>query len=163
MELSLTNITTFAAILLTGLSAGLFYSWQVSVIPGTLKVSDANYLFTMQSINKEILNPRFFLVFFGSLFALIGASILNYGTPIFWLTLAAKLVYLFGTFFVTSAGNVPLNNQLEALNLGQISLTQISEFRAMYEPKWNRLHTIRTFFSVVSFVLILLAANPFKG
>lgn len=163
MELSITNITTFLAIVLTGLSAGLFYAWQVSVIPGTSKVSDANYLFTMQSINKEILNPAFFLIFFGSLIALVATSFLTYGTQSFWFALSAALVYLFGTFFVTSAGNVPLNNQLEALNLGQISLTQISEFRAMYEPKWNRLHTIRTFFSVVSFILILLAVHPFKG
>jgi len=118
----------------------------------------------MQSINKEILNPLFFLIFFGSLITLIASSVMNYGNgTTFWLILAATLVYLFGTFFVTSAGNVPLNNQLEALNLSQLSDLQLTEFRAMYEPKWNALHAVRTFFSVLSFILILLAMTPFKG
>ncbi len=163
MELSLSNISVFASIILTGLSAGLFYAWQVSVIPGTAKVSDTNYLFTMQSINKEILNPMFFLSFFGSMIALIITSVLTFGSgATFWLTLSAVLVYLFGTFFVTSVGNVPLNNQLETLNLSQLSATQISEFRAMYEPSWNRLHLIRTIFSVISFILILMAVQPFN-
>jgi hypothetical protein len=37
----------FSAIVLTGLSAGLFYAWAVSVIPGTKKVKDFTYLETM--------------------------------------------------------------------------------------------------------------------
>lgn len=164
MELSITNITLFASIILTGLSAGLFYAWQVSVIPGTIKISDANYLFTMKSINKEILNPAFFLIFFGSLIAMIVASFMTYGNgSAFWFVIAALAVYFFGTFIVTSAGNVPLNNQLEALNLTQLSAAQINEFRTMYELKWNRLHFIRTAFSVISFIIILMAALPFKG
>jgi len=118
----------------------------------------------MQSINKWILNPLFFLGFFGSLITLIATSVMYYGNgTTFWLILAATLVYLIGTFFVTSAGNVPLNNKLEALNLSQLSALQLTEFRAMYEPKWNVLHAIRTIFSVLSFILILLAMTPFKG
>ncbi|NET37292.1 MAG: DUF1772 domain-containing protein [Cyanothece sp. SIO1E1] len=164
MELSIHSMTLFVTVILTGLSAGFFFAWQVTVIPGTLKVSDSTYLKTMQSINKEILNPLFFLIFFGSLITLIASTVMNYGNgATFWLILASMLVYLFGTFFVTSAGNVPLNNQLEALNLSQLSAMQLTEFRAMYEPKWNVLHTVRTFFSVVSFILILLAQSPFKG
>lgn len=118
----------------------------------------------MKSINKEILNPAFFLIFFGSLIAMIAASFMTYGNgSAFWFVIAALAVYFFGTFIVTSAGNVPLNNQLEALNLTQLSAAQINEFRAMYEVKWNRLHFIRTAFSVISFILILMAALPFKG
>ncbi len=164
MALSLTNISIFISIILTGLSAGFFYSWQVSVIQGTLKVSDAHYLFTMQSINKEILNPAFFLVFFGSLIAMIISSFMTFGSgSTFWLVLAALAVYFLGTFVVTAAGNVPLNDQLEALNLRQLSAAQMAEFRTMYELKWNRLHFIRTAFSVISFILILMAVHPFKG
>lgn len=57
MEISIKTITLFAAALLTGLSAGLFYAWAVSVIPGTRKVTDMIYLETMQSINRAIRNP----------------------------------------------------------------------------------------------------------
>lgn len=54
-------------LLLNGLSAGFFYAWSVSVILGTKKVGDLTYLETMQNINREILNPLFYIVFFGAL------------------------------------------------------------------------------------------------
>ena len=88
----------FGAVTLTGLSAGFFYAWAVSVIPGNLKVVDEVYLPTMQSINREILNPSFFLVFFGSLILMAIATIYQYGSgATFWLMLAATAIYLVGT------------------------------------------------------------------
>jgi len=78
MELSIKTLSIFGAVILTGLSAGLFYAWSVSVIPGTQKVSDSTYLQTMQSVNRAILNPVFFSVFFGSALLLILASFFQY-------------------------------------------------------------------------------------
>lgn len=151
--------TLFIAIMITGLSAGFFYAWAVSVIPGTKKVTDLAYLETMQSINKEILNPMFFLIFFGSLILLAISAVQHYGDGVvFWMILAALVTYLIGTFGVTAFGNVPLNNQLEALSLKELSNADINKWREHYEPVWNRLHTIRTVFSVVSFYLVLHAA-----
>ena len=56
MEITLKSIILFSTLILTGLSAGFFYAWQVSVIPGTKRVVDLTYLETMQSINRAILN-----------------------------------------------------------------------------------------------------------
>ncbi len=152
-------ITLFATIMITGLSAGFFYAWAVSVIPGTKKVTDLVYLETMQSINKEILNPMFFLIFFGSLLLLAISAVQQYGSGmVFWMILASMVTYLIGTFGVTAFGNVPLNNQLEALSLSELSNVEIIKWREHYEPVWNKLHTIRTVFSVISFYLILHAA-----
>lgn len=157
MELSIKSLTLFAAIVLTGLSAGLFYAWLVSVIPGTRKVVDTTYLESMQSINRAILNPAFFLVFFGSLLALAISTIqhFNSGIPFWWL-LAATIAYLLGTFGVTVFGNVPLNDALDVLNLAELSETKIVDFRKSYEGKWNRLHLIRTVFAVLSFLFSLI-------
>ncbi|CAE7470434.1 unnamed protein product, partial [Symbiodinium microadriaticum] len=47
-----------------------FYAWSVSVIPGTKRLADLTYLESMQSINRAILNPAFFVVFFGSMILL---------------------------------------------------------------------------------------------
>jgi hypothetical protein len=47
MEFTLQTLTLYTAILLTGLSAGLFVAWQVSVIPGTKWVQDSVYLETI--------------------------------------------------------------------------------------------------------------------
>ena len=122
MDFTIKSLTLYAAITLTGLSAGLFYAWAVSVIPGTLKVTDATYLQTMQAINRAILNPAFYVVFFGSLILLGVASVYQFrmGTS-FWLLLAATVLYLVGTFGVTAFGNVPLNDQLDVLNLAELS------------------------------------------
>lgn len=153
-----TSITLFAAVALTGLSAGLFYAWSVSIIPGTRKIMDPTYMEAMQSINRAILNPAFFLIFFGSLILLATNTIQQYQNGLtFWLMLAATLTYLIGTFGITAFGNVPLNNTLDALNLNDLNAGQISQFRLKYELKWNQLHTIRTVFAVFSFLLSLLA------
>ncbi len=164
MEFSIKTITLITAITLTGLSAGLFYAWAVSVIPGTRKVMDITYLETMQSINRAILNPAFYLIFFGSLLLLIIASVQNFRTgTTFRLLLAATLTYLLGTFGVTAFGNVPLNDMLDVLKLEELSKSKIIEFRQVYEQKWNRLHMIRTVFSVLSFLLSLLSAFTYSN
>jgi uncharacterized membrane protein len=159
MEISIKSFTLFGAVVLTGLSAGFFYAWQVSVIKGTLLVKDAVYLETMQSINRAILNPWFFAIFFGSLIFLSIGSIYQFNTNkwVFGLILAASTVYLVGTFGITAAGNVPLNDELDALNLSELTSEKMAEFRSYYETKWNRLHLQRTVFSVLSFVLAVLA------
>jgi len=148
------------SVLLTGLSAGLFYAWSVSVIPGTQKITDNTYLETMQAINRAILNPAFFLIFFGSIVLLTISSIFQFHTSqaAFWLMLLASTTYLIGTVGVTALGNVPLNDQLDVLNLTELSRTKLVDFRHYYEANWNRLHWIRTICAVVSFVLAVLSA-----
>ena len=159
MEFSIKSFTLFGGLILTGLSAGLFYAWQVSVIPGTMKVNHLNYLETMQSINREILNPRFFLVFFGPILLLAAGSVFSYSSPkiVFVLMIIATLVYLFGTFGITVTGNVPLNEQLDALNLADMDTDKLAEYRAKYETEWNKFHTRRTVSAVVAFVFAALA------
>ncbi len=161
MEDFIRVIVLYSTNLITGLSAGLFYAWAVSVIPGTLKISDQAYLETMQSINRAILNPAFYLIFFGSLVLIFFSAFQYYqigATTRFRLLLAAALCYAIGTFGVTVFGNVPLNESLDALQLGEFSLEEMASTRDGYEGKWNRFHYLRTVFSVLSFMLALLAA-----
>lgn len=161
MEIQIQNISLNVALVLTGLSAGLFFAWSVSVIPGTQKVDSLSYLETMQSINREIINPAFFLVFFGSIAALSYStySIYGQGTNGFWILVAATLTYLLGTIGVTGMGNIPLNNELELLNLAKLSTKEITEFREYYELRWNKFHTYRMLFSVLSFLMTVIALN----
>ncbi|MEN8250503.1 MAG: DUF1772 domain-containing protein [Bacteroidota bacterium] len=159
MEISIKSFILYGAVVLTGLSAGLFYAWSVSVIPGTKKVVDSTYLETMQSINRAILNPAFFLIFFGSIIFLSIGSIYHFNAnkTTFWLMLTSSIFYLVGTVGVTVLGNVPLNDQLDELNLGEMTSNKILEFRNFYETNWNRLHLIRTVFAVASFMLSVIA------
>lgn len=148
----------FITILLNALSTGFFFAWSASVILGTKKVGDFTYLESMQSINREILNPAFFMVFFGSLITLFLSSILHYSyKPMFWFMVASVVIYLIGTFGVTAFKNVPLNNELDVLNIKELSVSELKNFRNYYESKWNQYHTIRTIANMVSFILLVIS------
>ncbi|WP_282124321.1 anthrone oxygenase family protein [Algibacter mikhailovii] len=149
----------FITVLLNALSIGFFFAWSVSVILGTQKVSDYSYLESMQSINRAILNPVFFMVFFGSLVALIIQTYLQYNNkPLFWLALASTILYLIGPFGITAFGNVPLNNALDTLNISQLNSLELKNFRTYYESTWNHYHNIRTMLGIISFILLLIAS-----
>lgn len=149
-----------AAILLTGLIAGLFYSYDCSVIKGLGNLPDAEYLSAFQSINRAILNPYFFISFMGSLLVLPIAAWLNYkegGTISCYLLIAATLVYATGTFGVTILGNVPLNNLVDRFDIATASQADIQALRQKFETSWNTLNHIRTFANILSFLLAIIS------
>jgi len=153
------DIALYISIILTGLSAGLFYAWQVSVIPGTKLVKDATYIETMQKINRAIINPLFMLIFLGTLIMQFLSVYLYWdSTGPFWFILGATALYGAGTILITGIGNVPLNDALDTLKLNQLSTDQVTTERRDYESRWNRFHIIRTVFSVLAFMMLLLAA-----
>jgi len=161
MELNIKSIILFLAILTTALSAGLFYAWQVSVIPGLKNIPSKSYLEVMQSINRAILNPGFFIIFFGSLILMILSVYFQYKVNInigFWLITGGTICYALGTFGVTVLGNVPMNEALDIIHIDTLSWEELENTRLSFEKRWNQLHTVRTIFSVLAFVLLLLGA-----
>ena len=54
--------------LLTGLSAGLYFTWANAVTPGLGQLDDLSYLKSFQEMNRAIINPAFMVVFFGPIF-----------------------------------------------------------------------------------------------
>ncbi|RPD38225.1 DUF1772 domain-containing protein [Chitinophaga barathri] len=150
------NIVLFLATMAAMLAAGLFYAYAVSVNPGLGRLPDAAYLAAMQNINRVILNPLFFMSFMGAVFLLPASTYLQYSrnTVRFWWLLAASVVYVVGVFGVTVAGNVPLNNSLDAVNLDGASAEQLSSFRATFEKPWNALNTVRTLAAVITAAIL---------
>ncbi len=158
--MTVSNIILVLAATCTALMAGLFYSYSYSVVPGLKSLNDAEYIASMQSINRAIQNPVFFTGFFGALLLLPVSAYLNYfpHPPLrFWLLLTAAIIYLTGVFGVTVFGNIPLNNALEKFNLQNASKDSISLERTLFETPWNNLNTIRTVSSILSLVLIIIA------
>ncbi len=155
---SLQTLIHITTLLLIGLAGGFFYTWQVSVIPGTLKISDTSYLEAMKSINKEILNPFFFVIFFGALLFVLsdaGFHLFNSRSlATLWVSLAAILYAI--TFGITAFGNVPLNNSLEALQLDELSAVELKDFRNYYEVAWNKYHVYRMWTSLMAFIFIII-------
>src|SRR5215203_4936585 len=65
------TLTLGLATLATGLVAGVFYAYAVSVNLGLAAQPDASYVVTMQAINARIQNPMFYASFFGAVLFLL--------------------------------------------------------------------------------------------
>lgn len=153
-------ISLFLATLSTGLMAGIFFTWTNAVTPGIGKLADISYLNALQSMNRIILNPAFYLVFWGAVLLIPLAAALNYITEpntVFWLLVSASVIYWLGSFFVTFLGNIPLNNLLDKTNLEEISLEDAKNLRKSIETKWNNFNLIRTITSTISFLLLIIS------
>ncbi len=152
------TIILLFATLLTGLSAGLCFTWTNAITPGIGRLNDINYLQSFQHMNRTILNPLFFVVFFGPFFLLLAAtySYKEYPTHILWMLIVATVIYFLGIAVVTIFGNVPLNEIVDKTNLTNLNLDDAKSLRDRFERKWNNLHMIRTISSTFSFVLLIL-------
>ncbi|NND07022.1 MAG: DUF1772 domain-containing protein [Saprospiraceae bacterium] len=53
--------------------------------------------------------------------------------------------------------NMLLNDTLDAMDVAGLTAAEAKEFRHFYEQAWNRFHLVRTAFSVLSFLLSVLA------
>ncbi|MBO0331387.1 anthrone oxygenase family protein [[Muricauda] lutisoli] len=159
MEFSINTITTISTILLTGLTAGLCFTWTNAITQGIGRLDDLGYLQSFQEMNRAIINPLFLVVFFGPFFAHIANIYLNRQQPnlVFWMLFAAGILFVAGVVVITIFGNVPLNEMLESTNLENSSADQLKALRNSFENKWNRLHLIRTITSALSFLLLILA------
>lgn len=150
-------------LILSGLSAGLFFAYSCSVNPGLHALAEREYLMAMQSINQAIQNPVFFTVFMGLvlLLPLTTLQLRHSGIP-FRLALAATISYLLLVFGLTIFGNVPLNNALEQFDPATAKGAALVRMRAAFEAPWNRFHTIRTVASITSFALLSAALTRKK-
>lgn len=155
------KIVLLSTAFLTALITGLFYAYSCSVNIGLGRLSDTEYLRAMQSINRAILNPWFFLSFMGTLVMMPLCTWLFYkngaGTASFYFLLSASLIYIIGVFGVTVFGNVPLNESLDKFEIGAATLQEIKARRMDFEIPWNKFHFIRTIANVTSLLLLLIA------
>lgn len=144
--------------LLTGLLAGIFFTWSNAITPGIGRLDDINYLRAFQNMNRTIVNPLFLVIIMGPLFLSFATAYLYKSNHlyIFWLLLIAAILYFVGVFLVTIMGNIPLNNLLDKTDLTNISLENARSLRDQFELKWNNLHLVRTITSVLSFFLLII-------
>ena len=148
------------AILLTGLMAGIFFTWSNAVKPGIGKLSDIEYLRALQSMNRVILNNAFKIIFLGAIIAvaLVPVFYFNlYPKNIFWLFVFTLVIYWIGVFGVTVSGNIPLNEILDKTNLESITSEEIKTLRKSIEVKWNNFNLIRCISSAITFLILIIS------
>ena len=149
-----------SAIFLTGLMAGIFFTWSNAVKPGIGKLGDIEYLRALQSMNRVILNNAFRIIFLGAIIAvaLVPVFYFNlYPKNIFWLFVFTLVIYWIGVFGVTVSGNIPLNEILDKTNLESITLEEIKTLRKSIELKWNNYNLIRCISSGITFILLIVS------
>ena len=160
------TIILATAILLTGLMAGIFFTWSNAVKPGIGKLSDLEYLRALQSMNRVILNKAFIGIFLGAVIAVALVPIFHFKLSpdnIFWIFILALVTYWIGVFGITVFGNIPLNEILDKINLESIALEEIKALRTSTEVKWNNLNLIRSISSGITFALFIISYLFIKG
>ena len=159
MELTFKLSTLILATFLTGLTAGLCFTWTNAVTTGIGRLNNLGYLQAFQQMNRAIINPLFMIVFFGAFIVHFLNIILfrnSSSTVIVMLTMVAALYFL-GVVLMTIFGNVPLNEVLDKTDLAKASMEDLQALRDRFEVKWNRMHLIRTITSALSFLLLLIS------
>ncbi|WP_395020754.1 DUF1772 domain-containing protein [Dongia sp.] len=149
-------VLTVLAALGSGLMAGLFFAFSAFIMQAFATRPAAVGIAAMQSINETILNPVFFLLFFGTavlslilaILAVIGSDDAGSG----W-RLAGGLLYLIGAIGITMRWNVPLNN-----GLAQV-MPESPEGAAVWArylkvwTRWNHVRTVACLAATASFIL----------
>jgi uncharacterized membrane protein len=153
------NIILMVGGTLTGLLAGVFYAFSVAFVPSLRKLNAKQHIETMQVVNQKIKNPVFFLSFFGPTILLPLAAFLYRDGSEFPLLAAAAILHIVGSNGVTAFGNIPLNEQLDKVDISQISEAEAERIRQEFQgpgTAWMRLHMVRTLAAVAATALIFI-------
>src|ERR687893_14425 len=141
-----------AATLTTGLMAGLYYAFAISVMLGLGRADDRTFVNAMQHINVAQLNPWVFVSFFGALVFTALAGVLHlhadWRAVLPWI--AAALVLYVATLLITIGFNVPLNNELAAAGDPE-RIADLAAVRERFEASWVRWNTARALASTAAF------------
>ena len=124
---------------LSGLLAGLYFAYAVSVMPALRSMDDATFAAVMNRINVVIVNPVFLTVFLGAP-ALAVALLVWDRSP--WAIAGAALAVV--TLLVTVVFNIPLNNALAA-----------GGERDAFETPWVLWNVVRTLTGTAGLVCLL--------
>ncbi|MFJ9952868.1 DUF1772 domain-containing protein [Kitasatospora sp. NPDC091207] len=154
----------------TGLMAGLFFAFDVSVMPGLAASDDRTYVTAMQHINKAIENGVFGLVFVGALVATGLAAFLQYraGRRAVALRAAAATVLYLGALIVTATVNLPLNSELARAG-DPSGIQDFAAVRAAFESTWVAGNVVRTLLCTAGLAALVRAlllhgrATPLTG
>ena len=156
----------FLSILSCSLVTGFIFTYAIIVMPGLSKLSDKEFLKAFQATDAVIQNkqPIFMVIWVGSIvsvLSLILISIAYVGLSETWLIVLVALIYLLGVQGITILIHLPLNNQIQKLNLEKLKDDNLKNERLNFETKWNFFNNIRTTIAFfVSLTLLIFLTIP---
>jgi uncharacterized membrane protein len=141
----------------SGLMAGVFFTFSSFVMKALARLSPAEGIAAMQSINVTVINPLFMAVFLGTAAASLVvavAALLRWSEPGAVYLLLGGALYLVGCFVVTGAFNVPRNNALAAAAPHDPAAHRLW---AEYLSRWTAWNHVRTAASLTAAAVLTLA------
>ena len=138
------EILTFAAVLGSGLVAGVFFAFSTFIMRALGQLPANQGIAAMKAINVTVINPWFFLAFLGTGAVCLAVAFLAFGSAAGThraYLLAGCALYLFGCLLVTVAFNVPLNDQLASANPDS---SGVAALWANYLSRWTFWNHVRT-------------------
>jgi uncharacterized membrane protein len=141
-----------------GLVAGVFFAFSTFVMPALARLPAPQGMAAMQSINITVINGWFMTVFLGTAVAcmlLTISALVKWHQPgaIYWLI--GSLFYLIGTFLVTIACNVPLNDALANVKPDSPEATNLWANYLTDWTFWNHVRTIAALGGAITLTLTL--------
>jgi uncharacterized membrane protein len=161
---TLFSFVLIVATLLCSLVAGFLSAFAIVVMPGIRNLNDRDFIRAFQAMDRIIQNnqPLFVIVWVGSVLALAASAVVAIwdvrGLDLL-LIITAALVYFLGVQLPTVRINVRLNNALQKLDTADMDDSAAKRARSGFERRWNRWNAIRTAFSVLTSLLLLLAGE----
>lgn len=147
-------VTLLNATVTMGLMAGLFYAWDVSVMPGLARLDDRTFVGAFQAVDRAMMNPLFMLLAFMGALAFTGVAAVLYlrdddHSVLPWVALAFGL-YL-ATFVITMAIHEPLNDALRAAGDPDRIANLAAVRDAFHETRWVTWNIVRTIATTTAF------------
>ncbi|MEV8592038.1 anthrone oxygenase family protein [Streptomyces sp. NPDC052012] len=150
-------VLTVLGVLGTGLVAGAFCAFSAFVMKGLAALPPAQGVGAMQAISVAAVTAAFMAVFIGSA---VLCAVIAVVTFVLWPDegtaelLVGSALYLFGSFGVTIAANVPRNDALARLEPGT---PEAAAYWPAYVREWTLWNHVRTVASAGAALAYLLA------
>lgn len=144
--------------LASALVGGVFQSFSDFVMRGLISAEPTGGMESMQQLNRTVFRSAFLATFLalvpGTIAFAIYAWLRLHGSAQ-GLIIASAVVYLIFVFVVTVRGNVPMNDQLDAL---AHTSAEGHAYWTTYGRVWTWWNHVRTAGSIVAALLLLLAS-----
>lgn len=152
-----TAVLVSAAAIGTTAVGGVFLAFSSFVMPALGRLSVKDGVAAMQSVNVTAVSPVLMTVLFGSGALCLWTgwrAVTTWGTPAAPWLLAGSAAYLVGVIGVTVAANVPLNDQLAALDPTSPAAAALWP---RYLSTWTSWNHVRTVAGLLSGAALLVA------
>jgi len=161
--LNFLEVSLILSILSCSLVTGFIFTYSVVVMPGFSKLNDKDFIRAFQVTDNIIQNnqPLFMFIWIGSILSVISTilfSIFNINADYSIFIIVTGFFYLIGVQGLTISIHIPLNNNIQKIDVDKEDELKLNEARKEFEIKWNYYNRIRTVvaFTVTTLLMLIL-------